>query len=170
MLSPVLQKAKDFVTRSLPGPGVTRCRLQRLRKACELPCRAGLPHICRDGTEVARKSLVRRVVEEESPRCAMHEKPDETASFAAACLWIVLRIAASNMDLSRAGEVVAGPPQTVPRRVAPTAPFTLRYRSSRCSLPPSQICRRAGAWLRAVVGSSYFCQRADTDLPAISGL
>ena len=52
--------------------GVNRCHLQSQRKACKLPCWAGLPQICRDGTEVARYRLVRRVVKDEGPRCAFH--------------------------------------------------------------------------------------------------
>ena len=85
------------------------------------------------------------------------EKPDESASCPAACLWFVLRTAAFSMDLSRAGEVAVsmisknwkGEGQvhlslSRLRKVAPTGPFSLRHRSGRCGLPRSQILRMAG--------------------------
>ena len=145
------------------------------------------------------------------------EKPDESASFPAASLGFLLRTAAFSMDLRRASEVVVNMISMLLsssnwkadgqvhfslsrlRKVAPTGPLTLRHRSSRCSLPRSQILRRAGrfrtfrswpcspvspprcvaashahlmigATSEDAVGSSYHSQSAEGDLPAVSGL
>ena len=109
-------------------------------------------------------------------------KCEESASFAAACLWFVLRTAALSMDLSRAGEVVVSRISVLLssknwkgegqvhfilsrlRKVAPTGPFTLRHRSGRCDLPRSQILRKAG---RSRTGRVLQSRHVDAWLRAI---